>query len=73
MQLEIYKHGDNIKIEFPNTNREYVFTEEPKYDGEISTKQKMSLIDVLQTIYMEGKEGRPLIILQKEKESESER
>jgi len=61
MDIKINKKDNVTTVVFENSNREFKFAEVDTKD-EISTKEKMSLMDVIKSLYMAGKKDDCLFV-----------
>ena len=63
MDIKITKKNDVVYLVFENSNREFRFSEVSQ-SNEINTKGKMTLKDVIQSIYLAGKNNDLLFVEQ---------
>ncbi len=61
MDIKINKKDNVTTVVFENSNREFKFAEVDTKD-EISTKEKMSLMDLIKSLYMAGKKDDCLFV-----------
>lgn len=63
MDIKIHKKDNVTSLIFENSNREFKFAEVDT-SKEIATKEKMTLTDVIKSIYMAGKKDDCLFVEQ---------
>lgn len=70
MDIKITKKNSVVSLVFENSNREFRFSEVSQ-SNEINTKGKMTLKDVIQSIYLAGKNNDLLFVEQETSSGEN--